>query len=89
MKDLSRSISMLCPVCGNDQFESMDAQYQELNEAPDEVLLRCADCGATFTKEELIQENAEKIDIAVEEMKDDVAKEIEKELKKALKKWKL
>ena len=89
MKDMSRSISMLCPVCGNDQFESLDAEYQELNETPDETLLRCADCGSTFTKEELIKENSEKINIAVEEMKKDVAKEIEKELKKALKKWKL
>ena len=89
MKKFSRDVSMHCPVCGNDQFESMDEQYPDPNDAPDSVLLKCSDCGVSYTKEELFQENSEKIELAVEEMKEEVAQEIEKELKKALKKWKL
>lgn len=88
MKDLSRKVSLLCPVCGNDQFASLDFEFDDLQEAPDESRIQCSDCKTIFTKEEIIQENAEKIDIAVSEVKTDVAKEMEKELKKALKKWK-
>lgn len=89
MKDLSREVSMLCPVCGNDQFESLDEQYPDPSEASDSTLLKCSDCGATYTKEELFQENSEKIELAVEEMKEEILQEVEKELKKALKKWKI
>ena len=89
MKDLRREVSMLCPVCGNDQFESLDVQCLDPNDAPDSTLLKCSDCGATFTKDELIQENSLKIELAVDEMAEEAAKEIEKELKKAFKKWKL
>ena len=89
MKDMSREVSMLCPVCGNDQFESLDEQYPDPNDAPDGVLLKGSDCGATYTKEELFHENSEKIGLAVEDLKEEVAQEIEKGLKKAMKKWKL
>lgn len=85
MKDMSRIVSMLCPVCGNDQFESLNEQYPDPNDAPDDVQLKCSDCGATYTKEELFHENSEIIGLAVEELKE----EFEKELKKAIKKWKL
>lgn len=88
MKDLSRIVSLLCPLCGNDQFESLDEEFEDLKDAPDSVRLRCSDCGSTFTKEELIDENAEVLDNAVGEMKAEAIHEIEKELKKAFKKWK-
>ena len=80
MKDLSRQVTMLCPICGNDQFESLDEEFEDLSDAPDEVRLKCSDCGSVFTKEELMRENAEKIDIAVDAMVKDAKKEIEKEL---------
>ncbi|MBR3136293.1 MAG: hypothetical protein IKF10_04685 [Lachnospiraceae bacterium] len=88
MKDFSREVTLICPTCGNDQFEALDPNIQDLREAPDETQLRCPDCGLTITKGDLIQENSEKIEIAADEMAQDVAKEFEKELAKALKKWK-
>jgi len=89
LKDLSKNITLLCPICGNDQFESLDVLQEDLKDADSQVRLRCPDCGNVFTKEELLRENAEKIDIAVEEFKQEVVKEVEKDLKKALKKLKL
>ncbi len=88
-KDYSKNVSMLCPVCGNDQFESLNPEYPDLKEAPDEVQLRCADCCAVYTKEDLIRENSEKIAIAADEMKDEIIKDFEKDFKKAIRKWKL
>lgn len=88
MKNLDRNVSMLCPVCGNDQFESLNPEWDDCAGAPDDTKFRCSDCGKVLTKEELIDENAEKIEIAVDELKKDAMKEVEKELKKAMKKWK-
>ncbi len=88
MDDLSRNISLLCPVCGNDQFEHLGEQSEELQEPLFDVRFRCSDCGSIFTKEALLRENSEKINIAVEEIKADVIKEIEKELKNSLKGFK-
>ena len=86
MKDFSRNITMHCPVCGNDQFSSLDSEFEDLSDAPDNARLQCSDCKTVFSKEELIEENQEAINDNVEEIKQDVVKEIEKELKKALKK---
>lgn len=88
MKDLSRNVTLLCPLCGNDQFESMDSEFEDIKDAPDNVRLRCSDCNSIYTKEELIEENSEILDNAIEEIKKDAVKEIEKELKKVLRKWK-
>ena len=90
MKDLSRQVTMLCPVCGNAQFESLDKRFEDLSDAPDEVRLRCSDCGSVFTKEELLRENAEQIDLAVgaiiKDAKGEIEKELEKKVEKKLKK---
>lgn len=88
MKDISKRVSLACPICGNDQFESLDADQDELMEAEVSVKLKCSDCENIFSKEDLIKENAEKIDTVVEEVKQEAVKEFEKELKKALKKLK-
>lgn len=89
MKDLERKVKLLCPLCGNDQFASLDEEFEDLLHASDDARLRCSDCGSEYTKRELIDNNAEIIDTAVDELKQDAAKELEKELKKAMKKWKL
>ena len=89
MKDLSRKVSLLCPICGNDQFESLDVDHDDLMNAEADVRIKCSDCGNIFTKEELLRENAEIIDVAVEEVKQEAVKEIEKDLKKVLKRLKL
>lgn len=89
MKDLERKVKLLCPLCGNDQFASLDKEFEDLLHASDDVRLRCSDCGSEYTKRELIDNNAEIIDTAVDELKQDAVKELEKELKNAMKKWKL
>lgn len=88
MKNLDRSVSMLCPVCGNDQFESLNPEWDDFSDAPDDIEFRCSDCGKIITKEDLLSENSEIIEFAIDELNNDAVKEIENELKKALKKWK-
>ena len=88
MKDLSRNVTMLCPLCGNDQFSLVEKEYMELIDAPGYAKIQCSDCASIYTKDEIIEANAEKIDIATDEMVHDAMEEFEKELKKAMKKWK-
>ncbi len=85
MKDFSRNITMHCPICGNDQFTSLDCELEDILDAPSDIRLQCSDCKAILTKEELIEENKEAISDNVEEIQQEVVKEIEKELKKAFK----
>ena len=86
MKDLSRKVSLLCSVCGNDQFSTLDAEYEDMREAPDNTRFKCSDCGRVVTKRELIDENEEIINANVDDIKKEAIAEFEKELKKALKK---
>lgn len=88
MKDLEQHIPMLCPLCGNDQFESLDVDGDDTLNAPDSIRFRCSDCHSLYTKGELLAENAEAIEIATDEVIDDVVKDFEEQLKKAMKKWK-
>lgn len=87
MKDLSRNVSMRCPVCGNDQFSAVDVDIEELSDAKDETRIKCSDCGAIRTKAELIEENQEIINANIDDIKKEAVAEIEKELKKAFKKF--
>lgn len=89
MRDLSRNVSLLCSICGNDQFESLDGEFESAEATPDDARFKCSDCGSTFTKEELISENTEKINIAMNELEQDAVKEIEKEINRMFKKFKL
>ena len=83
MKDLEKSVKLLCPVCGNKMFEDLNENVDDLSN--NEFLrYRCANCNRIFTKRELLDENKELMDSAIEEMKDDAIKEIMKELKKSL-----
>lgn len=88
MKDIERKVAMRCPVCGNDQFESHDVDHTELLYASGTAKLRCSDCSAVYTKDELLVENCEAIEIAVDDIAAEAMKDFEKELKKAMKKWK-
>ena len=49
-----------------------------MENAPDETAVKCSDCGTIFTKAELIHDNSERIEMAVEEVKTEAIKEIEK-----------
>ena len=86
MKDLSRNVRLLCPVCGNDQFSTVGRDIEDLLDAPGDTQFPCSDCRAIYTKEELIEENQGVIYANIEEIKSEAVKEFEKELKKALKK---
>lgn len=86
MKDLSRNVTLLCSICGNDQFSTLDSKYEDMREAPDNARFKCSDCGRVVSKRELIDENEEIINANVEDIKKEAIAEFEKELKKALKK---
>lgn len=53
----------------------------------DDTILKCSDCGKIFTKEELLELNAEVITANVEDMKEEIAQEIQKEITKLFKDW--
>ncbi|MCH4021035.1 MAG: hypothetical protein LKE61_09205 [Erysipelotrichaceae bacterium] len=57
MKDLSRSISLRCPVCGNTMFSNVDESIGNWKEAPGSTLVKCSDCGNIISKGELIKAN--------------------------------
>lgn len=88
MNNLERKVTLLCPLCGNDQFTSLDEKFEDLLHASDDVRLRCSDCGSVYTKRELLDNNASIIDNAVDGLAQDAAKELKRKLKEALKKWK-
>ncbi len=37
MKNLDRTLKLLCPICGNDQFGSLDVDMDELYDSPNNV----------------------------------------------------
>lgn len=85
MKDIEKSISMKCHICGNDQFSTVDESSEDLLSAPDETEVKCSDCGRVTTKEQLIEENSYIIDANIENLKDDVMKQLQKDIKKMFK----
>ena len=86
--EIERKVTLRCPVCGNDQFESLNVDHDDLINAPETAKLRCSVCGKTHTKEDLIAANGEALDIAKDEIVADVMKDFEKQWKKAMKRWK-
>lgn len=75
-KKYDRTIRLLCPICGNTEME-----HSEESE-----LIKCIGCGNEITKDSLIEENGESIDIHVDELKAEISKDVEKQLSDMLKK---
>jgi len=77
----NRNISLLCPTCGGSHFEYETGVDETIEVA------KCASCGRSITKDELLRENSENIHEHVSEMaeqvKNDLAKELQESLKKA------
>jgi len=71
----NRSLSLLCPTCGSDQFSQGE-------ESPSQ-LVTCARCGLSITRDDLIRANGEHINEHVNEMGKDVVEDFRKELAKA------
>jgi len=75
----NRSINLLCPTCGTEQFE-----YDE----EDMSLVKCASCERVMTKDDLIKENSENVQTNVDEVKKEIKNDIEKKFKHIFKKFK-
>ena len=88
MKNLSMSVTLYCPTCGNDQFSTIDVYDGNLRDADGSIRFKCSDCGLIISKEDLIDQNQNVINANVEDLEDEMVKELNLELKKALKKWK-
>lgn len=76
---LNRSITLLCPTCGNSEMESLEGPQDVSN------LFKCNNCGLEITKDELINSNQENINLHAEEIKVEATKEMQNELNKMLK----
>lgn len=86
MKDVEYTVSMLCPLCGNDQFEIIGGNSNSL-EHTENTKFRCSDCGHEYTQEEIFEGNLEKMSSVAEEMAEDVAQDCLKELQASFRKW--
>lgn len=81
----SRKVTIYCPTCGNDQFSCVDADIDNLSDAPNDAKLKCADCNSIFTKGELIEGNQDIINANIEDIKQEAIKELEKKLEEIFK----
>lgn len=81
----NRNVRLHCPTCGNNQFSCVDVNFDALLDAPDEVKLKCADCGSVFTKADLIEGNQDIINANIEDIRDEALKDLRKEIKKLFK----
>lgn len=70
-----RTVSLICPTCGNTDFEHGDETEP----------VRCLRCNRVLTREELIQENEEVIGAEVDEMKSEIMQDLKNELRASLK----
>lgn len=82
MRDMEKLISLRCSICGNDQFSSVDGDFEDIKDAEDGVKVKCSDCGRVISKGELIEENSEIIDANLEDFKDEIMQELMKDIKK-------
>lgn len=75
-----RNLNLFCPTCGGAHFEH-ETGVEEIIE-----MVKCASCGRSLTKDELLSENSENIHEHLSEIKEQVANDIAKEVKETLKK---
>ncbi|MCF5857686.1 ECs_2282 family putative zinc-binding protein [Aeromonas veronii] len=72
--DYSRHVVLLCPVCGNSQFEAISDQF-----------FSCSDCKNEFDKDSLISQNSESSEAMIDELKKELIADIDKDFKKMFK----
>lgn len=80
MKDYNRNVKLFCPICGNDQFSTLE-ETDDLVNASNETNIQCSDCKSVFTKAQLIDENQYVINENIEDLKREIIKDLEKGLK--------
>jgi transcription initiation factor IIE alpha subunit len=76
----NRTITLLCPTCGSDQFSQQEAFGEAVQ------IVTCATCGREMTKDDLLQENNENITAHVDEVKQEIFDDIRKQFAKMFKK---
>lgn len=76
----NRTIMLLCPTCGSDQFSQQEVSGEAVQ------MVTCATCGREMTKDDLIQENNENITAHVDEVKQEIVDDIRKQFAKMFKK---
>ena len=75
----NKNVTLLCPTCGNSDLEIIHGSEETVE------LVRCPSCGRELTKDELIKENSENIDMNLTEVKNEITKDVAKEMQKMLK----
>lgn len=73
-----RQIVLLCPTCGNRDF-----QLNQNGECSEDTIV-CPSCNRTMTRAELLNENGETIDLALEEVSATALADAEVEIRKML-----
>ena len=76
---LNRSVTLLCPTCGNTEMESLNGSHEVSD------LFKCISCGLEITKEDLINANQENINANLDEVKKLATKEVKSEIEQMLK----
>lgn len=76
----NRTITLLCPTCGSDQFSQQEASGAAVQ------MVTCARCGREMTKDDLIQENSENVAAHVDEVKQEIVDDIRKQFARIFKK---
>ena len=76
-KKYNRSITLICPTCGCDQYE-FEGSDGTVHSA------KCTSCYREFTKDELIEQNSENISEHVKEMGQEITKDLAREMRDAL-----
>lgn len=74
----SRSIRLICPTCASTDFE--------YDKDTDGGPIRCASCDRVLSREELIRENGEIIEVEVSEVKNEIIDDITKDFRDSMRK---
>ena len=75
----ARSIALLCPTCGRDQFV-----FDDETSSNEHRIVTCNNCGKTMTQADLIEANHEQIDSEKEAMTSEVIADFKKSLSKSI-----
>lgn len=74
----NRNVTLLCPTCGGTLFQFDGESEDSITSA------KCIGCNREFSKQELIDMNAENVGEHADEMKKEIAADFGKELKRRL-----
>ncbi len=73
-----RQVELQCPTCGSTQFSS------ENGSADESAIVTCGSCARSLSRADLMEANAENIDLHRNEVAEKIKKDITEELRKTL-----